>query len=92
MNGQWGSGALFYSSRPPLSSSPISPPTVKLLVCPISRSHWYILPPLEIILGSYVKMSCSNINKMSCIYLFVFLFLFYMFICILVYEFQSLKL
>ena len=36
----------------------VSPPTVKLLVCrPISRSHWYSLPPsssLEITLGSYV--------------------------------------
>jgi len=45
MNGQWGSGALFSSSRPPLSSSPVPSPIVKLLVCPISRSHWFSLPP-----------------------------------------------
>jgi len=32
----------------------VSPPIVKLLVCPLSRSHWYSLPPLEIVLGSYV--------------------------------------
>jgi len=59
---------------------------------------YLIPPPQEIVLGSYVKsfyiivMYYSNINKMSCFYLFVFLFLFYMFIFILVYEFQSLKL
>jgi len=29
----------------------VSPSIVKLLVCPISRSHWYSLP-LEIVLGS----------------------------------------
>jgi len=69
----------------------VSPPTVKLLVCPISRSHCYSLPPPEIVLGYYVirlesfniiVMYYLNINNMSSFYLFVFLFLFYMFICI----------
>jgi len=32
----------------------VSPPIVKLMVRPLSRSHWYSLPPLEIVLGSYV--------------------------------------
>jgi len=50
---------------------------------------------LGIILGSYVKsfniivMYYSNINEMSCFYLFVFLFLFYIFICIYRKNFKA---
>jgi len=36
MNGQWGSGAMVSSSHPHLSSSLVSPPTTKLLVCPMA--------------------------------------------------------
>jgi len=86
----------------------VSPPTVKPLVCPLSRSHWYSLLPLEIVLGSYViklgivlgsyvkslksfniiGMYYSNINEMSCFYLFIsVLYVFFTFI----YKSQSLK-
>jgi len=88
MNGQWGSGALFSSSRPSLSSSPVSPPTVKFSLTPLKIVLGSYLIRLGIVLGSHVKsfnitvMYYSNTNEMSCFYLFVFLFLFYMFICI----------
>jgi len=81
MNGQWGSGALVSSSRPPLSSSPVSPPTVKLLVCSMASlflglerseivSGSYVIR-LDIVLGSYVirrnsfSFLCNKLKKLQ---------------------------
>ena len=40
----------------------VSPPIVKLLVCPISRSHWYNLPPPP---RNSFRFLCNKLNKLQ---------------------------
>ena len=55
--------------RGPLGPS-VSPPTVKLLVCPISWSHWYNLPPLR----NSFRLLCNKFKKFQhyCNVLFIY--------------------
>jgi hypothetical protein len=58
----------------------VSPPTVKLLVCPISRNHWYSLPPRNSFrflcnkIRNNFRFLCNKLKKLQhyCNVLFIY--------------------